>query len=58
MFGGYHPLLPKKSAVETCLGPCFSGCLVGTENAIKVIDLGLACLGPCFSGCLVGTRYV
>jgi len=39
---------------KTCLGPCFSGCLVGTFG-YETQQNQATCLGPCFSGCLVGT---
>ncbi len=42
------------AAPPRCLGPCFSGCLVGTKRGIGGITM--ECLGPCFSGCLVGTK--
>jgi len=40
---------------DYCLGPCFSGCLVGTALWRLRNELTVWGLGPCFSGCLVGT---
>jgi len=37
------------------LGPCFSGCLVGTRILAWITLPEELSLGPCFSGCLVGT---
>jgi len=44
---------------SVCLGPCFSGCLVGTGYILEgeVGENMSLCLGPCFSGCLVGTTW-
>ncbi len=55
MFGGYKYSEIEIHSTGPCLGPCFSGCLVGTDAGSLCKIASLLCLGPCFSGCLVGT---
>ncbi len=37
MFGGYTSKHYVNNAIDMCLGPCFSGCLVGTHVKDTVV---------------------